>query len=915
MADIEKIKIGNTEYNVKDVTSGYITGIDSTDVTDALGYTPYSSSNPNGYTSNVGTVTSVNSVTPDASGDVTLSIPTVNNATLTVTQNGTSKGTFTANSSTDTTIALTDTTYSVFTGANGSAAGTTGLVPQPSATDNTKFLKGDGTWGTVDALPSQTSQSGKYLTTNGTTASWSDVPEEIAFVEYDVTSFADVITAFESGKTVICKQTHTNDTQYFNLITYLNNGPYYLAFIFEKGDTQLYVNTEDDSTVWTSVTNKELPSQSGNNGKLLTTDGLSASWASLKTINSSSLIGTGNISITGLPSQTSQSGKYLTTDGSSASWASISIPTVDQTYDGTSSNAQSGVAIAGAGFLDNKGTGTNSLAIMGTATGNRGVGLGQAAEGTGAYSSGLGTGAKATGNYSIQIGYGTNSTASTLSVGFNASSSSDRTNWELLDGSTGLIPDARISNNIVKTVNSTSPDANGNVSLTIPVVDQTYNSSSSNAQSGAAIAGAGFLTNTAATGTDSLTIEGTSTDQNGCINIGYGSSITKNSNNDAVVNSIAIGNGATITPSDIGIRRSIAIGKDAVVNASDSIQLGYGTNSTDTSFAVGFMGTNYTLLDGTTGLIPDERISSNIARASAIPVVDQTYDATSANAQSGVAISGAKFIQNKTGGFNNINIGDSLTIGDYSENTIVLGNNATSTTSSQNSVAIGEEAKVGGVNSVVIGYKAEATGSYNIAIGNNAKFSTASVNSAIQLGSGTNSTSNTFKVGNYTLLDTSTGLIPDARISSNIARTSQIPAGLPSQTGHSGDILTTDGTDASWADTAQVYPIIETYVNGNDWYRIWAPDSTGYRWCEQGSLYYKGSTMAGTDNTITFLKTFKDVNYTFLALPIHSAANANGYSSYEKYASRTVGSTILRMVGPFFGYSWVAKGYIADEAS
>ena len=51
--------------------TGYITGIDSSDVTTALGYTPYDSANPNGYTSNTGTVTSVNNVSP-VSGDVTL---------------------------------------------------------------------------------------------------------------------------------------------------------------------------------------------------------------------------------------------------------------------------------------------------------------------------------------------------------------------------------------------------------------------------------------------------------------------------------------------------------------------------------------------------------------------------------------------------------------------------------------------------------------------------------------------------------------------------------------------------------------------------------------------------------------------------------------------------------------------------
>ena len=60
---------------------GYITGITSNDVTTALGYTPYSNANPSGYTSNVGTVTSVNNVSPDGNGNVTISwdnVPTRN---------------------------------------------------------------------------------------------------------------------------------------------------------------------------------------------------------------------------------------------------------------------------------------------------------------------------------------------------------------------------------------------------------------------------------------------------------------------------------------------------------------------------------------------------------------------------------------------------------------------------------------------------------------------------------------------------------------------------------------------------------------------------------------------------------------------------------------------------------------------
>ena len=49
----------------------------------------------------------------------------------------------------------------------------------PSQTGNSgKFLTTDGTvssWGAVDALPSQTGNAGKYLTTNGSTATWSTI--------------------------------------------------------------------------------------------------------------------------------------------------------------------------------------------------------------------------------------------------------------------------------------------------------------------------------------------------------------------------------------------------------------------------------------------------------------------------------------------------------------------------------------------------------------------------------------------------------------------------------------------------------------------------------------------------------------------------------------------------------------------
>lgn len=44
------------------------------------------------------------------------------------------------------TLSATDTTYSDFTGTDGTAAGTSGLVPAPATTDAGAYLKADGTW-------------------------------------------------------------------------------------------------------------------------------------------------------------------------------------------------------------------------------------------------------------------------------------------------------------------------------------------------------------------------------------------------------------------------------------------------------------------------------------------------------------------------------------------------------------------------------------------------------------------------------------------------------------------------------------------------------------------------------------------------------------------------------------------------
>ena len=61
-------------------------------------------------------------------------------------------------------------------------AGTDYQAPLPSQTGNSgKYLTTNGTamsWGEVDALPSQTGNSGKFLTTDGTDASWTSITQD-----------------------------------------------------------------------------------------------------------------------------------------------------------------------------------------------------------------------------------------------------------------------------------------------------------------------------------------------------------------------------------------------------------------------------------------------------------------------------------------------------------------------------------------------------------------------------------------------------------------------------------------------------------------------------------------------------------------------------------------------------------------
>ena len=71
----------------------------------------------------------------------------------------------------DITISASGATYTI-----DNAAVTIAKISATGTADNTTYLRGDGTWSTVSggSLPSQTGNAGKFLTTDGSTASWSN---------------------------------------------------------------------------------------------------------------------------------------------------------------------------------------------------------------------------------------------------------------------------------------------------------------------------------------------------------------------------------------------------------------------------------------------------------------------------------------------------------------------------------------------------------------------------------------------------------------------------------------------------------------------------------------------------------------------------------------------------------------------
>lgn len=146
-------------------------------------------------------------------------------------------------------------------------------------TINNTSLLGSGNIA-ITGLPSQSSQSGKYLTTNGTTAAWANIPTEIPS------------QTGNSGKYLT-----TNGTSVSWAVVD--------ALPSQTSQSGKFLTTDGSNASWTFIS--QVPDQTDNEGKFLTTDGSAASWAE----------------IDAFPDQTGNSGKYLKTNGTEVSWSTV----------------------------------------------------------------------------------------------------------------------------------------------------------------------------------------------------------------------------------------------------------------------------------------------------------------------------------------------------------------------------------------------------------------------------------------------------------------------------------------------------------------------------------------------------------------------------------------------------------------
>lgn len=162
-------------------------------------------------------------------------------------------------------ISATDTTYSAFTGATSSVAGAAGLVPAPTTSDPDKFLKGDGTWGTISQYTPTVFYIDKVLPYFGNTSFVTDVHVYKDSALTETATLQELYDAMDAGNTALVYDAATNGAKVYTTL-YAFHSPHngnpdsigdYLYFAGDDG-TVISANPQGFSTNDAAVFNTDV---------------------------------------------------------------------------------------------------------------------------------------------------------------------------------------------------------------------------------------------------------------------------------------------------------------------------------------------------------------------------------------------------------------------------------------------------------------------------------------------------------------------------------------------------------------------------------------------------------------------------------------------------------------------------------
>lgn len=532
---------------------------------------------------------------------------------------------------------VTDALRNDVDGLDGQVSGIEGKIPADASSSNQLATKAD--LSNIDALPSQAGNEGKFLTTDGTNASWAEINQGGAVSSVNGQTGAVVLSAEDVGA-VEKNQGSENAGKFLKVgadgqvIASAESGGGGLAAVAHdatlEGDgtdgnpLKLSTSTAAEISAAQSTADKadnaaEVAQQTANLAGQEAAQALSAlagkvniaqgadNAGKVMTVGADGNLAPADAPSSSLPDQTGNAGKFLTTDGTSASWEEALV--------NNATNKTSSVALG-----DNASAkGANSVCV-GTWSGS--ISGGGIAIGSNSYIEAPGA---------VQINSKSNGDRAGNAEANTFKWQNDNGNFTLFDEN-GTIPSERIATGgttgdvLTRTATgaewsstpSSLPDQTGNAGklLTtdgsqaawgdgITIVKASDEVTALRLKTGACIRNTSATTIYKNTLTMCTTGEARTSES-------YALAITANAI-DPSYNSVVDGMGAIAIVTTDGDPqysaqkdRAIAIGFKAKSDGTDSIQLGVGTNNIDETFQVW----NKQLLNKTTGLIPTERLAT-----------------------------------------------------------------------------------------------------------------------------------------------------------------------------------------------------------------------------------------------------------------------------------------------------------------